>query len=46
MEWWLFYAILSAIFAALVAIFGKIGLKGVDSNIATTVRAFIMFVFL
>lgn len=46
MIWWLVYAILSAVFAALVAIFGKIGLKGVDSNVATTIRALVMFVFL
>jgi bacterial/archaeal transporter family protein len=43
---WLVYALLSAIFAALVAIFAKIGLKEVDANTATMIRAFIMFVFL
>lgn len=43
---WIFYAIGSAIFASLVAIFGKIGLKGVDSTLATTVRAVVMAVFL
>lgn len=43
---WLPLALLSAVFAALVAIFGKIGLKDVDSTLATTVRAFFMFVFL
>ncbi len=43
---WLVYAFLSAIFAALVAVFGKIGLKDFDSNVATTVRAVIMAVFL
>jgi transporter family protein len=41
---WLIYAILSAITAALVAIFGKMGLQGVDSVTATGVRAGIMFV--
>ena len=40
---WLVYAILSAITAALVAIFGKIGLQGVDSITATGIRAGIMF---
>lgn len=40
---WLIYAILSAITAALVAIFGKIGLQGVDSITATGIRAGIMF---
>ena len=40
---WLIYAILSAITAALVAIFGKIGLQGVDTLTATGIRAGIMF---
>lgn len=39
---WLWYALFSAIFAALVAVFGKLGLKGVDTTLATTVRAVIM----
>lgn len=43
---WLIYALLSAVFAALVAVFAKIGLQGVDTNLATAIRAFIMFVFL
>jgi len=43
---WILYALLSAIFAALVAIFGKIGISGVDSTLATTVRAVIMALFL
>ncbi len=43
---WIFYAIGSAVFAALVAIFGKIGLKGIDSTLATTVRSVVMAVFL
>lgn len=46
MESWLVFAFLSAIFAALVAIFGKIGLEGIDSTTATAVRAVIMAVFL
>lgn len=45
-EKWVIYALLSAIFAALVAIFGKIGLKNIDSNLATTIRALVMFAFL
>ena len=40
---WLIYAILSAITAAFVAIFGKMGLEGVDSLTATGIRAGIMF---
>lgn len=43
---WLFYAFLSALFAALVAIFGKIGLKNIDSTLATTVRSVVMALFL
>ncbi len=43
---WIFYAFGSAIFAALVAILGKIGLKGLDSTLATTVRAVVMALFL
>jgi len=43
---WLIFAILSAITAALVAIFGKIGLESVDANTATMIRAGIMFAFL
>lgn len=43
---WLVYALLSAVFAALVAIFGKIGLQGIDSTTATAIRSVIMTVFL
>lgn len=46
MTTWIFYALLSAFFAALVAIFGKIGLKGIDTTFATTVRSIIMAAFL
>ena len=46
MESWLLYALLSAIMAALVGIFGKLGLKGIDSNTATAIRSVIMAVFL
>ncbi len=43
---WLVFALLSAATAALVAIFGKIGLQGIDANTATAVRAVIMALFL
>jgi len=43
---WLIYAFLSSITAALVAIFAKLGLKGIDSTLATTIRSIIMAVFL
>lgn len=35
---WLIYAVLSAVFASLTAILGKIGISGVDSNLGTAVR--------
>ncbi|HEX8931804.1 MAG TPA: EamA family transporter [Patescibacteria group bacterium] len=43
---WIIFALLSAVFAALVAIFGKIGISNVDSTLATSVRAIIMALFL
>ena len=43
---WIIFAILSAVFASLVAIFGKIGIAGIDSTLATSVRAIVMAVFL
>ena len=35
---WLLYAVLSAVFASLTAIVGKIGISGVDSNLGTAIR--------
>ena len=35
--WWI-YALFSAFFAALTAIFAKIGIKGVDTDLATAIR--------
>ncbi|WAM30801.1 EamA family transporter [Caldicellulosiruptor naganoensis] len=43
---WLIFGLLSALFASLVAIFGKIGLKNLDTNVATAIRAVIMALFL
>jgi transporter family protein len=43
---WLTYALFSAVFAALVAIFGKLGLSKVDSTLATTIRSLVMALFL
>ena len=43
---WLIYALLSAVFAALVSIFGKVGLNDLDANAATAIRAVIMALFL
>jgi transporter family protein len=42
---WVIYAILSAVFAALVAILGKIGIKGIDSNLAVAIRTVIIVLF-
>jgi bacterial/archaeal transporter family protein len=39
------YAILAAFFASLVAIFGKIGIRGVDSNLAVAIRTVIIVFF-
>lgn len=46
MPLWILFAIGSALFASLVAIFGKIGISQIDSTLATTVRAVIMAGFL
>ena len=35
---WLIYAVLSAVFASLTAILGKIGIEGVESNLGTAIR--------
>lgn len=43
---WVYWAILSAIFAALTAIFAKVGIQGVDSDLATLVRTAIILVVL
>ena len=39
--WWI-YALLSALFASLTAIFAKIGITGVNSNLATAIRTVII----
>jgi transporter family protein len=39
---WRYYAILSAVFAALTAIFAKLGVKGVNSNVATAIRTIVI----
>ncbi len=41
--WWI-YALLSAFFAALTAVFAKIGIKGVDSDLATAIRTVIILI--
>jgi bacterial/archaeal transporter family protein len=39
---WLPWALLSAVFAALTAIFAKVGLEGVDSDFATLIRTVVI----
>jgi transporter family protein len=43
---WVYWALLSAMFAALTAIFAKIGIQGVDSDLATLIRTGIILVIL
>ena len=43
---WLPWAVLSALFAALTAIFAKVGLEGVDSDFATLIRTVVIAVVL
>jgi len=43
---WFVWALLSAVFAALTAIFAKVGLEGVDSDLATLVRTFLILIVL
>lgn len=43
---WFYWAAMSAVFAALTAIFAKVGLEGVDSDLATLVRTVIIVVIL
>jgi len=43
--WW-FWALLSAVFAALTAIFAKVGVTGVDSDVATFVRTVVILMTL
>ena len=41
---WLIYAVLSAVFASLTAILGKIGIEGIDSNLGTAIRTSVVLV--
>ena len=42
---WLSWALLSAVFAGLTAILAKVGVKDVDSNLATAIRTSVILVF-
>ena len=43
--WWI-YALLSAFFAALTAIFAKVGVENVNSNLATAIRTVVVLVMI
>ncbi len=43
---WLFWALLSAVFAALTSILAKVGIEGVDSDLATLIRTFVIVIAL
>jgi len=43
---WFFWALLSAVFAALTAVFAKVGLEGINSDLATLVRTAVIIVVL
>ena len=43
-EGWLIYALLSAFFASLTTILGKIGIEGVESNLGTAIRTAVVIV--
>ena len=43
---WFYWALLSAVFASLTAIFAKVGLEGIDSDYATLIRTLVIIVFL
>lgn len=42
---WLFWSLLSALFAAATAVLAKVGVTGVDSNLATAIRTTVVLVF-
>jgi transporter family protein len=45
MNRWLIWSLLSALFAGMTAILAKIGVKDVDSNLATAIRSVVILVF-
>ena len=42
---WLYWALLSALFAGLTAVLAKVGVRGVDSNLATAIRTTVVLLF-
>src|SRR4051794_10951980 len=45
MSSWVYWALLSALFAGLTAILAKIGVQDIDSNLATAIRTTVILVF-
>ena len=43
-RYWIIYALLSALFASLTSILGKIGIEGIDSNLGTAIRTAVVLV--
>ena len=41
---WLFYAVLSAVFASFTSILGKVGIEGINSNLGTAIRTIVVFI--
>ena len=42
---WIVYAVLSAVFAALTSVLAKVGVNGIESNLATAIRTCVVLVF-
>lgn len=42
---WIVYAVLSAVFAALTSVLAKVGVNGVESNLATAIRTCVVLIF-
>jgi len=42
---WVFWALLSAVFAAATALLAKVGVEGIDSNLATAIRTTVILFF-
>jgi transporter family protein len=42
---WLYWALLSALFAGLTAVLAKVGVRDVDSNLATAIRTVVILLF-
>src|SRR5205807_6612682 len=42
---WLYWALLSALFAGLTAVLAKVGIREIDSNLATAIRTVVILIF-